>query len=149
MSDCCSTNSSTKTKKICPECGSTCKSVSMSTLYHQVRFPENQALITDNYYFCPAKKCPIAYFSNVDNTISKQHLRCYEAIQNEALCYCFDIDAAQYLSALKDKRAESIKAFVIQRTKMGECACEIRNPSGQCCLADFKRLENERNSDVK
>ncbi len=34
----------------------------------------------------------------------------------------------------------------MQRTKAGECACEIRNPSGQCCLANFKRLENEQHT---
>ena len=145
MTDCCAT----KTKQICPECGSTCKSVGMPTLYHQVRFPENQSIVIDSYYFCPAKTCPIAYFSNAGHTIPKQHLRSYQAIQNDALCYCFDINAGQYLSALKDQRVEPIKAFVMQRTQTGECACEIRNPSGQCCLANFKRLENERHNDVK
>ncbi|WP_305908598.1 hypothetical protein Q9L42_009895 [Methylomarinum sp. Ch1-1] len=141
MSDCGCPNTSPKTKQICPECGATCIGVGMSTLYHQVRFPENQALITDSYYFCPAKTCSIAYFSNAGNTILKRHLRSYQAIQSDALCYCFDINAEQYLSALKDHQAGSIKAFVIQRTQAGECACEIRNPSGQCCLASFKYLE--------
>jgi hypothetical protein len=71
------------------------------------------------------------------------HLSSYHAIQNEALCYCFDITAIKYVSALKAQCAEPIKNFVIQRTKTGECACEIKNPSGQCCLAHFKRLEIE------
>lgn len=142
MSDCCP-NTSAKTKQICPECGSACNSVSMSTLYHQVRFLENQALITDSYYFCPAKTCSVGYFSNTGSTVPKQHLRTYQEIQNDKLCYCFDIDANQYLSALKAHCVEPIKDFVIQRTKAGDCACETRNPSGQCCLANFKRLENE------
>ena len=141
MSDCCCKNTSTKTKQICPECGSTCKSVGMPTLYHQVRFPENQAIITDSYFFCPAKPCSVGYFSSVGNTIPKQHLRSCQAIQSDALCYCFDIDAEQYLSALEAQRAAPIKDFVMQRTQAGECACEIRNPSGQCCLANFKYLE--------
>ncbi|MEQ1531707.1 MAG: hypothetical protein ABL925_20535 [Methylococcales bacterium] len=141
MSDCCIPHSSAKTKQICPECGSTCIRVGMPTLYHQVRFPANQALITDSYYFCPAKACSVGYFSNTGNTIPKQDLRSYQAIQNDAICYCFDIDAKQYLTALKAQRAEPIKDFVMQRTQAGECACEIRNPSGQCCLANFKYLE--------
>jgi hypothetical protein len=61
----------------------------------------------------------------------------------------FVIVTEQYLSALRDHRAEPLKAFVMQRTQVEECACEIRNPSGQCCLANFKRLENEQNTDVK
>lgn len=142
MSDCCCpTQPSTKTQQICPECGSTCKSVGMPTLYHQVRFPENQALIAEAYYFCPSKTCSVGYFSSMGCYIPKAWLRSYQDLQNDALCYCFDIDAEQYLSALNAHRAEPIKNFVMQRTKAKECACEIRNPSGQCCLANFKALE--------
>ena len=142
MSDCCS-HTFPETKQTCPECGFTCKNISMTTLYHQVRFPENQSLISDHYYFCPSKICSIGYFSNAKNIISKQHLRNYQAIQNNMLCYCFDIYANQYLLALKENCAEPIKEFVIRLTKAGDCACEIKNPSGQCCLVNFKRLENK------
>lgn len=141
MSDCCPDPSTAK--QICPECGSTCKSVSMPTLYHQVRFPENLSLLHDSYYFCPVKTCSIGYISSAGNTIPKQYLRSYQEIQNDTLCYCFNIGVNQYLSALKAQRAEPIKVFVIRRSKAGDCACKIRNPSGQCCLANFKRLENE------
>jgi len=44
---------------------------------------------------------------------------------------------------LANGSALAIKAFVIQQTKEGLCACESRNPSGRCCLADFRRLEQE------
>jgi hypothetical protein len=142
MSDCCCPDKAANTKQICPECGIACKSVSMPTLYHQIRFPENQSLLPDNYYFCQSKTCSVGYFSNTGHSIPKTWLRSYQAIQDDAICYCFNISNDQYLSALKAQRAEQIKDFVIQRTQAGECACEIRNPSGQCCLAKFKRFEN-------
>jgi hypothetical protein len=141
MSDCCCPNAPAKTTQDCPECGSACKSVGMPTLYHQVRFPENQRIASDTYYFCPSKQCSTAYFSIAGNSIPKQHLRTCQEIQNDKLCYCFDIDADLYLSAISADHAESIKDFVIQRTKSGECACEFRNPSGQCCLAKFKHFD--------
>lgn len=141
MSDCCNPQTPSKTTQTCPECGSVCKSVGMPTLYHQVRFPENQGLVADTYHFCAAKQCSIAYFSIDGQRIAKQHLRTCTEIQNDKLCYCFDIDAGQYLSAMRANQFAPIKDFVIQRTKVGECACEIRNPSGQCCLAHFKALE--------
>jgi len=141
MSDCCCPNAPAKTAQDCPGCGSVCKSVGMPTLYHQVRFPENQRIAFDTYYFCPSKQCTTAYFSIAGNSIPKQHLRTYQEIQNDKLCYCFDIDTDQYLSAISANHAESIKDFVIQRTKSGECACEFRNPSGQCCLAKFKHFD--------
>lgn len=141
MSDCCS-NPTAKTKQACPECGSTCIKVCMATLFHQVRFPENQHIAADDYYFCSSTQCPIAYFSVGGEIIPKQRLRTFQEMQNGKLCYCFDIDAEQYLSALRANLGAPIKNWVVQRTQSGECACDIRNPSGQCCLAHFKRLEN-------
>lgn len=141
MSNCCSSSPSKSITRACPDCLAVCKSVEMRTLYHQVMFPENQGVTPDAYYFCPAKNCSIGYFSIAGNCIPKLHLRMYQEIQKEMLCYCFDIGADLYRSALCADNAASIKDFVIQRTKSGECACEFRNPSGQCCLAKFKLLE--------
>ena len=142
MSDCCASNSS-KSAAQCPQCGTACKRVEMRTLYHQVRFPENQGITSDNYYFCPSKNCATAYFSIGGNNVPKQQLTSHRDIQDDKLCYCFDIDAADYLTALSANHAEAIKDFVIQRTKSSECACEIKAPSGQCCLARFRHLEKE------
>jgi hypothetical protein len=141
MLNCCSSSSSKITAQACPQCGATCKSVEMRTLYHQVRFPENQEITTDTYYFCSSTDCSIGYFSIAGACVPKLHLRTYQEIQKDKLCYCFDIDADLYLLALRTNNADSIKDFVIQRTKSGECACELRNPSGQCCLAKFKHFE--------
>ncbi len=142
MSGCCPSSPSKATNQACHQCGADCKSVEINTLYHQVRFPENQGIPSDTYYFCPAKDCPTAYFSNSGTSIPKQHLTTYQDIQDDKLCYCFDIDTADYLAALSTNQAEAIKNFVIQRTKSGDCACGLRNPSGQCCLAKFKQLQN-------
>jgi hypothetical protein len=49
------------------------------------------------------------------------------------LCYCFDI---HYGEAARDA---SLKRFVIEQTAAGCCSCEVRNPSGRCCLKDFPR----------
>ena len=142
MSDCCS-KPSKKPSQACPHCGIECKPVTMRTVYQQTRFPENQQLVTDSYYFCPSRHCSSAYFSSTGNSIAKSLLITQQAIQNDMLCYCFDISSACYRSALQTHTADAIKNFVIQRTKLAECACEIRNPSGQCCLAKFKQLEKE------
>jgi Zinc binding domain len=142
MSDCCARNSPESAIQTCCQCSTNCKKVETRTLYHQVRFPENQGIIPGDYYFCPNKACIVAYFSTSRSTVLKQDLTTYQDIQNDKLCYCFDIYAKDYLTELKTQQAKTIKNFVILRTKSGECACETRNPSGLCCLANFKRLEN-------
>lgn len=140
MSNCCSNHATKIVGETCPKCKTACKSVEHKTLYHQVRFPENTTLDSDKYYFCSAKECSVGYFSGTGHVIPKQQLRTYQEIEDDKLCYCFDINADHYLSALKANNAETIKNFVIQKTKSGECACEVKNPSGQCCLAKFKTL---------
>lgn len=116
----------------------------MKTVFHQVKFPEVLNIETGNYFHCAKKKCSVGYFSQEGLVISKHQLRAFDELSNK-LCYCFDINAEQYRQSLKDNTASEIKNFVIQKTKSGDCACEIRNPSGQCCLAGFKRLEKNMN----
>jgi hypothetical protein len=115
----------------CPQCGVACKPVEMRTIYHHTKFPDNTAIITDHYYFCPTKSCSIGYFSTSGNCILKPQLRTYSDIQQDQLCYCFDI----HLADLNANQADAIKNFVIQQTREHVCACDIKNPSGQCCLA--------------
>lgn len=91
--------------------------------------------------FCRLFK--FTHFSLAGNSVPKLHLRSYQEIQKDKLCYCFDIEVDLYRTALRANNADSIKDFVIQRTKSGECACELRNPSGQYCLAKFKHMEKE------
>jgi len=45
-----------------------------------------------------------------------------------------------------DGTAKAMKAFVVQQTKEGLCACEARNTSGRCCLADFRQMEKDHDS---
>lgn len=140
MSCCCSNNSSPAALE-CPLCGMWCKKISMKTIFHQVKFPDILDIDNDSYFYCSDMGCSVAYFSQEGKTISKNQLRVFTELENNKLCYCFDINTEQYLNSLKNGTAETIKNFVIQKTKAGECACEIRNPSGQCCLANFKQLE--------
>ncbi len=80
---CCSPDSSNHTTvEPCPECALLCKSVAMRTLYHQVRFPDNQIMTSDNYYFCRNKSCSVAYFTLTGLIIPKQHLRASADIES-------------------------------------------------------------------
>ena len=142
MSDCCSGGSPSSVYE-CPQCGISCKNISMKTIFHQVKFPDVLDIETDSYYFCADKTCSVGYFSHEGKIISKQQLRAFAEHEKHKLCYCFDINTEQYIDALKDETAVTIKKFVIQKTKSADCACEIRNPSGQCCLANFKQLEKD------
>ena len=143
MSPCCPTQARKQEKTICPDCGNAGRSVSPTTLHHQVRFPDNLAIAEADFHFCASSDCDVAYFSTGGTTILKNQLREKAHFEAGWLCYCFDISKADYQYALDNNTAGDIKHFVIEQTKTGTCACTTRNPSGQCCLADFKRFEKE------
>jgi len=134
---CCDNKSIQKKREQCPSCQSVSLAVSMRTLLHHVKFPENQSLPNEHYFYCANEGCEVVYFSDNHN-IARDLLR--EPIQH-MLCYCFDISKPTYRAALNDNQAEIIKNFVVQQTQAGLCACEARNLSGRCCLAGFKKME--------
>jgi hypothetical protein len=134
---CCQPKLSKVGHQSCPECGDSCLSVKMNTMIHHIQYPENTKVPDGEYAFCPSRVCKVGYFSG-SYMINAQKLRSLQRGQEEMLCYCFDISEALYKSAIVENTAEKIKAFVVHQTKIGACACEVRNPSGRCCLSNFR-----------
>jgi len=114
-------------------------------MLHQIQFPDNQSIPEGDYALCVNRDCATGYFS-ASTIIPKSTLRAFQAGDEAMLCYCFDISESTYRSALGDGTAEAMKAFVVQQTKEGLCACESRNPSGRCCLASFRKMEKAYDS---
>jgi len=139
MSSCCH-EKLPKMKQACPNCGDVCLSVSLKTVIHQVQYPENQCLESDAYALCSNHACHVGYFS-ATHVLKKEKLRFFQVGEESILCYCFDISRMTYLSAVKRGESAKIKGFVIAQTKKAACACDILNPSGRCCLTEFKNME--------
>ncbi len=140
---CCSTTTK-KRRMACPACDQSSLPVSRQTMLHQVQFPDNQSLPEGDYGFCSNKDCTAGYFSS-SIVIPKIQLRTFQSEQIAMLCHCFDISESVYRTALSNGTSKAMKAFVVQQTKEGLCACESRNPSGRCCLASFRQIEKAYN----
>ena len=143
MTSCCTTQAS---KATCLVCAKTSISVHKATLLQGIVFPLNMDVEDQQYFYCGDVDCDIGYFTEAGTTVNKKDLRAYDQIEAGWLCYCFGISRSAYKAELMAGGAELIKSFVIEQTRQGACACEIRNPSGRCCLADFKRLEKQHES---
>jgi len=133
--DCCDADKKRK-RMPCPACGRVGFAVGSKTLLHQLCFPDNQKVRYDAYAFCKYSDCDIAYFSDSEY-IQRNQLRAFQPKQVPMICYCFDISEASYRTAQANGTAASIKDFVVQQTQSKQCACEVRNPSGRCCLVNF------------
>lgn len=136
MSDCC-TPSTHPHKRACPGHGGECAEVSARTIAHHLKQPWQWQDNGAQFYFCDDPACDIVYFSDDGRTIRREQLRervgAKDSAPDALLCYCFNVtrgDAA---------RDPAIRNYVQQQTKLSQCACDTRNPSGRCCLKDFPK----------
>jgi len=133
----------------CPVCGEKGKPVQGQTVkaFLSVSLREVQDV---EYLFCKTQTCPVVYFSpDGEQTFTVEQVR-EQVYQKEPdaeevfVCYCFrhtvgDIRAAssETGAALVDDINTGINAE--------QCACDLRNPQGSCCLGNvrglIKRLE--------
>lgn len=123
-------------RRLCPECHKIGRVLSLKTIKHHVQCPWQHHFIEQGYYFCHNPSCNVVYFGENGHTIEHSALRTPVGIKNPSeeasICYCFGVSRKEATNA-------QIKAYVVQQTKQKHCACNIRNPSGRCCLADFPK----------
>jgi CopZ-like zinc binding protein len=147
MSECCSVKPPAVPGAVmsCPECRGRSKRVDIHTVKSLVRqLPFGMA--PAQYYFCGAPACDVVYFpSNPEAPIFRQgdllvRVGLKEKCDPIPVCYCFGLarrDVADEIQRTgKSTVAERIKAEV----KAGHCACEVKNPSGKCCLGEVMRV---------
>ena len=59
--------------------------------------------------------------------------------QNDLVCYCFLYRRQDIEDELRADGDTTIFERISAEVKAGNCACEVRNPSGDCCLGDVKK----------
>ena len=137
MSHCCTGKGHSFGRYSCPANGKEYPEINLRTVLHQIKKPWDYPLPAPQHYFCYDPECDVVYFTHSGAVINRQQLRGQvgqkERSPDRMLCYCYGVLQNQ---AATDP---SIKSFVIMETKAGRCACEVRNPSGRCCLKDFPK----------
>lgn len=125
-------------KRVCPVCEKIALDVTKRTMLQHINNAWLHTLKDEQYFYCRTKDCNVVYFSENDEVINKDNVRTHIGIKEKSdsalICYCFGVS-----KAAADN--EDIKNFVIKQTKESNCACEIANPSGRCCLKDFPKFK--------
>ena len=57
----------------------------------------------------------------------------------EMLCYCFEFTREQMAREVAATGDSTIPDLVIDRCRRGLQSCEVKNPSGRCCLPEVRR----------
>lgn len=142
MNPCCPTESTPEFPRLatCPVNGRAYRQVGRRTVLHHVQKPWQAQLRDQDYYFCTDPDCDVVYFGADQSVIRRDAVRLSVGQKSTAsdrtVCYCFDMTHADILGAQTDS-GNACKTFVVELTRQSVCDCEIRNPSGRCCLKDF------------
>jgi len=141
-----------KTKAACPTNGQVGKSVDVMTVKALLAVPLTQ-LSQREYHFCRAAGCPTVYFSTDGSQILGEgdlRERVYQKHPNDDDvfgCYCFYHTIGSIREELARTGSSTVVAAITAGIQAGQCACEIRNPQGSCCLGNVRaivqRLEPE------
>lgn len=128
----------------CPDCGTKGKSVPGQTVRALVAVSLRE--VHDlRYYFCPSPDCPVVYFpSTAGRTFRVDAVRepVYQkrpVCDDVPVCYCFRHTVGAIMGADESGRT-AIVDDINTGIKAGQCACDLRNPQGSCCLGNVLRL---------
>lgn len=134
----------------CPECGKTGKLVQGQTVKSLLSVSLRQVQEV-NYLFCQTRTCPVVYFSADGSqtfTVEQVREQVYQKVpeaEGVFVCYCFGHTIGELRAASSNGRI-AIVEDINTGINAGQCACDLRNPQGSCCLGNvrnvIKRLEN-------
>lgn len=133
-----------RTVRACPACGGMGKPVQGQTVKALLSVSLREVRDVQ-YLFCKTADCPVVYFSADDEQIFRVDQVRERVYQKEPdsdevlICYCFRHKAGEVRAASPESRA-AILDDINAGIDAGQCACDLRNPQGSCCLGNVRGL---------
>lgn len=127
----------------CPVCGRSGKAVEGQTVKALLSVSLRQVHDVQ-YFFCRTQDCPVVYFSAGGQTFTVDQVResVYQKQPHAAdvfVCYCFRHTVGNIRAASPEGRT-AILDEINAGIDAGQCACDLRNPQGSCCLGNARSL---------
>ncbi len=150
----------TATATECPKCGKKGKTVKPGTVRAllkdeyaaEVAVPEQAncesgcqpSTGNTGWRFCDSPDCDVVYFGEQNGvTFTKSQLSVSVGVKEKTgerpLCYCFGHSVATITEELRTKGRSDALEDIRRKMKDPGCACEVKNPSGSCCLGSVAR----------
>jgi len=134
----------TRSVSACPACSKRGRPVQTQTVRAMlsVSLREVRDVV---YLFCRTKTCPIVYFSfDGEQIFTVEDVR--EGVYQKQpdsedifACYCFQHPVGEFRTG-SSKARTAIVDDINQGIRAGQCACDLRNPQGSCCLGNVNAL---------
>lgn len=127
----------------CPECSQTGKPVGGQTVKAMLSVSLRRVQDT-KYLFCRTQTCPVVYFSDNEQTFTVEQVRerVYQKepeVEDVFVCYCFRHTGGDLRVATPEDRT-AIVNDINTGINAGQCACDLRNPQGSCCLGNVRGM---------
>jgi len=130
---------------LCPTCGQKGKKVDSLTLKAMLEV-SLLAVRDAPYLFCRTAECPVVYFS-ADGlqvfTTDQIRVPVYQKKLNDdtvLVCYCFHHSPTTIRAELLATGTSTVVEAIARGIQADQCACEIRNPQGSCCLGNVQTV---------
>ncbi len=100
------------------------------------------------FWLCEDSDCDVVYFGEDGTLLGTSDVVTIPSFkgspsQDDLVCYCFLYSRQDIEDELKASGDTTIFDRITAEVKAGNCACEVRNPSGKCCLGAVKRVIQE------
>lgn len=98
------------------------------------------------YGFCPDPACPTVYYSAdgahyfTEADVREKVYQKHPADEDVCVCYCFRHTIDSIRTELIRTGQSTVVAAITEGIQAGQCACDIRNPQGTCCLGNIRKL---------
>lgn len=113
-------------------------------------------LTAEHYRFCHDPQCPTVYYSPETGQMFDEAALRERVFQKHPddddilVCYCFRFTVGDLRAELRQTGQITAIAAITAGIQAGQCACDLRNPQGSCCLGNVrgavKRLQAELRS---
>ncbi len=143
MADCCAPKGISKEERRCPSCRGEGAEVGRRTMKHWLKPERLFDIPEERFSFCTSGDCPVVYFSVEGSIYGLEDVRAPlgRDQKNPFVCYCFAVTEEMIAGAVRSERTPPFSELIRGEVRDGSCACDVRNPSGRCCLGEVGRLE--------
>jgi hypothetical protein len=102
------------------------------------------------YYFCETRDCDVVYFAFDSQApiFRRGDLLIRVGAKEESdpipVCYCFGFTRKDIEDEIAETGYSTVADRISTEVTAGRCACEVKNPSGKCCLGEVRRTANDK-----
>lgn len=131
----------------CPACGRAGKTIDTLTVKALLALPLTEVRGGDApYRFCRTPECPIIYFTAdgeqrfIEGDLRERVHQKHPLDPDVFVCYCFRRTPGSIEAEMISTGESTAVAAITAGIQAGQCACEIRNPQGSCCLGNVRAV---------